>query len=126
MKKLNPVTLPVKILRDSGAMNSFIVDSVLPLSPETDTSSSVDVQGMGLTVFSAPQHKLRLASDLVQSDVAMECGLPSLWGGVHIILGNDLASDRVWPRVATPMDPPIFQVESSLPKLLLWYCLPVQ
>lgn len=44
--------VPVKILRDSGTL-----DSVLPFS-QTDTGSSVDVHGMGLTVFSALRHKL--------------------------------------------------------------------
>lgn len=47
--------MPVKILRDSGALDSFILDSVLPFSSETETGFSVDVRGMGLTVF-APQH----------------------------------------------------------------------
>ncbi|CAN9508185.1 unnamed protein product [Ophioblennius macclurei] len=48
--------VPVRILRDSGALDSLIVDSVLPFSPETDTGSSVDVRGMGLTVFSVLLH----------------------------------------------------------------------
>lgn len=39
---------------------------------------------------------------------------PSLpMGGIHVILGNDLAGESVWPRVAEPMNPPIFQGESS-------------
>lgn len=35
--------VPVKILRDSGALDSFILDSVLPFSSETETGFSVDV-----------------------------------------------------------------------------------
>lgn len=50
--------VPVKILRDSGALDSFILDSVLPFSHASYTGSSVEVKGMGLTVFAAPQHKL--------------------------------------------------------------------
>nr|XP_033957166.1 uncharacterized protein LOC117460055 [Pseudochaenichthys georgianus] len=90
--------VPVKILRDSGALDSFIVGSVLPFSPKTDTGSSVEVRGMGLTVFSAPQHKLTLVSSLLQGEVVMGVR-PSLpMGGIQIILGNDLAGDRVWPE----------------------------
>ena len=43
--------VPVKILRDLGALDSFIVGSVLPFSPDSAVGSSVEVQGMGLTVF---------------------------------------------------------------------------
>jgi len=50
--------IPVKILRDSGALESFIVESVFNLSPETDTGSSAAARGMGLAIFSAPKHKL--------------------------------------------------------------------
>ncbi|XP_071059292.1 uncharacterized protein [Pseudochaenichthys georgianus] len=63
---------------------------------------------MGLTVFSAPQHKLTLVSSLLQGDVVMGVR-PSLpMGGIQIILGNDLAGDRVWPGS------PISQVEETL------------
>lgn len=43
--------VPVKILRDPGALDSFILDSVLPFSTETYSGTSVGVRGMGLTVF---------------------------------------------------------------------------
>lgn len=44
------------------------MDSVLPFSSETD---DVGVLGTGLPVFSAPQHKLSLFSELVQGHVVM-------------------------------------------------------
>lgn len=88
--------VPVKILRDSGTLDSFIVDSVLPFSPDSAVGSSVEVCGMGLTVFSAPQHHLTLISDLLQGDMVMGVH-PSLpMGGVQVILGNDLVGDWVW------------------------------
>ena len=66
---------------------------------------------MGLSVFSVPQHKLTLFSDLVQGDVTMGVR-PSLpMGGVQVILGNDLAGDRVWPVVPVMVDTPTSQVE---------------
>ncbi|XP_030271930.1 uncharacterized protein LOC115581177 isoform X1 [Sparus aurata] len=102
--------VPVKILRDSGALDSFIVGSVLPFSPDSAVGSSVEVRGMGLTVFSAPQHRLTLISDLLQGDVVMGVR-PSLpMGGVQVILGNDLVGDRVWSDVPARSVEPASQV----------------
>ena len=66
---------------------------------------------MGLTVFSAPQHKLTLVSNLVQGDVIMGVRPPLPMGGVQVILGNDLAGSRVWPDV--PVDTISSQVGNS-------------
>ena len=57
------VRVPVKILRDTGAFDSFIVDSVLPLSEESDTVLS---RGMGLKVLPIPVHRMHIDCDLVK------------------------------------------------------------
>lgn len=44
------ITAPVKILRDTGAFDSYIVSSVLPFSQETNTGDHVLMRGMGLPV----------------------------------------------------------------------------
>jgi len=59
----------MKILRDTGAKDSFILASVLPFSQDTDTGDCVLVQGMGLTTLRVPQHKANLSSGLVDGDV---------------------------------------------------------
>ena len=91
--------MPVKILRDTGALGSFVLVSVLPFSGESDTGDANLVQGMGLSVLSAPVHRLHLFSELVQGEVciAVRPALPV--EGVHFILGNGLAGGHVWPDV---------------------------
>lgn len=92
----------VKILRDSGAMHTFVREAVLPFSPGSDTGSCVPVRGMGLKTMFVPVHKMFLSCDLVQGDaeVGVRPELPV--EGVDIILGNDLAGGRVWPDDVRP------------------------
>ncbi|KAL2080855.1 hypothetical protein ACEWY4_022708 [Coilia grayii] len=105
--------VPVKILRDTGASESFLLKSVLPFSVETSTGENVLVKGIGLQVITVPLHRVNLESDLVQGEVtiAVRPSLPV--EGVHLILGNNLAGDKVWrdvtPRLIvrdTPLNPP--------------------
>ena len=44
----------VKILRDTGAFNSFIVSSVLPFLQSSDTGDCILMRGMGLNVLPVP------------------------------------------------------------------------
>lgn len=100
----------VRILRDTGASESFILGSVLPFSAESNTGSNVLIRGMGLQAFSAPLHKFILHSELVEGEVAMAVR-PSLpLEGIAVILGNNLASGHMWcDRTSAPVvkeDPP--------------------
>jgi hypothetical protein len=89
---------PVKILRDTGATETFVVESVLPFSGQSSTGNVVLIRGMGVQTMSVPLHHIELSSDLVKGNVVVGVcpALPVL--GVHIILGNKLAGDRVWPK----------------------------
>ncbi len=88
--------VPIKILRDTGALDSFILESVLPFSKESDTGSCVMVCGMGLAPFSSPLHEVTLKCGLVEGDVAVGVRPQLPVEGVHMILGNDLAGSKVW------------------------------
>lgn len=88
------VQVPIKILRDTGALDSFILESVLPFSPETDTGGCVIT--LGMVPFSVPLHQLVLNCDLVQGEVSVGVWSQLPVEGVHMILGNDLAGDKVW------------------------------
>ncbi|XP_055721489.1 uncharacterized protein LOC129813225 [Salvelinus fontinalis] len=93
--------VPVKILRDTGASESFVLESVLPFSAETDSGNSVLIRGIGLNTLSVPLHKMMLDCGLVKGEVVVGVR-PSLpIEGIDVILGNNLAGERVWP-VAFP------------------------
>ncbi|XP_039531236.1 uncharacterized protein LOC120481582 [Pimephales promelas] len=94
--------VPVTILRDTGASESFILQDVLPFSSVSDTETSVLIRGIGLNILSVPLHKIRLSSELVNGEVVVGVR-PSLpVEGVDIILGNNLAGGRVWPVTFSP------------------------
>lgn len=59
----NPV--PVRILRDTGAAQSFLLEGVLPLSKLCATDSSVLIRGIEIGFITVPLHKIHLVSDLV-------------------------------------------------------------
>lgn len=86
----------VKILRDTGASESFILESVLPFSRQSSTGCNVLIKGIGLQTFSAPLHRVVLQSELVQGEVtiAVRPLLPVV--GVGVLLGNNLAGGKVW------------------------------
>ena len=91
-------SVPVKILRDTAAFNSYIVSSVLPFSHQSDTGDYVLMRGISLTVLPVLLHKLVLNCGLVQGEVAMGVRHAFPIDGVDIIPGNDLAGSRVWAK----------------------------
>ena len=50
--------VPVKILRDTGASQSLMLQNVLPLSNKTSMDVNVLTQGMELNTISVPLHKV--------------------------------------------------------------------
>ena len=56
---------PVQILRDTGAAQSLLLESVLSLSERTSTDRSVLLQGVELGVIDIPLHRIYLKSDLI-------------------------------------------------------------
>lgn len=94
--------IPVKILRDTGASETFILESVLPFSESSSTGSEVLIKGIGLQVLSVPLHTMVLESELITGQVVVGVR-PSLpVEGIAVILGNNLAGGRVWRDVPPP------------------------
>ena len=60
------VQVPIKILRDTGALHSFILGSVLLFSSKNDTGGCVVILGMGMVPFSVPLHQVVFSCGLVQ------------------------------------------------------------
>ena len=112
---------PIKILRDTRASQSLILADTLPFSEKTSCGTSVLIQGVECGFVNVPLHNIYLSSDLVKGPVAVGIR-PSLpFKGIHLLLGNDLAGDKVvvnplltsTPCVYQPPDP----IEQEIPDL---------
>ena len=86
---------PTEILRGTGAFQSLILADTLSFSEKTSSGTSVLIQGVECGFVNIPLHNIYLSSDLVTGLVAVGIR-PSLpFKGVHQLLGNDLAGDKV-------------------------------
>ncbi len=94
--------MPVTILRDTGASESFILQDVLALSSLSDTGTSVLIKGIGLNVLSVPLHRIMLLSHLSVERWWLECIPLVPVEGVGYNMGNNLAGGRVWPDTFSP------------------------
>ena len=90
-------TVAVKLLRDTGATQSLLVENVLPLSEQTSVGASVLIQGVGLDVINVPLHQIFLKSELVSGPVIVGIRPTLPVEGISLILGNDLAGGGVQP-----------------------------
>ena len=88
-------TVPIKILRDTGATQSLMVQDILPFIDQCSTGASVLVQGVELGVMRVPLHRVFLKSNLVSGFVTVGVRPTLPLEGVDFILGNDLAGSRV-------------------------------
>ncbi|KAK7895222.1 hypothetical protein WMY93_020547 [Mugilogobius chulae] len=95
--------VPIKLLRDTGAKQSFIVESVLPFSSATETGECVLMHGMELGVIPVPRHTVMLDSEFVQGPVIVGVRPALPLPSVSLILGNDLVGSRVWPTAPLPV-----------------------
>ena len=91
----------VKILRDTGATQSLMLDSVLPLTENSFTGANVLISGIEMGVLEVPLHEVNIKSSLINGNIVigMRPSLPV--EGISLILGNDLAGEKVMvdPRV---------------------------
>ena len=91
----------VKIFRDTGATQSLMLDSVLPLTENSFTGANVLISGVEMGVLVVPLHEVNIKSSLINGNIVigMRPSLPVQ--GISLILGNDLAGEKVMvdPRV---------------------------
>ena len=116
--------IPIKMLCDTSAKQTLILNSVLPFSSESFTGNSVLLQGIELGTVQVLLHNLELSSEILSSSVVV--GLkPSLpVPGVSLILGNDIAGGKVEANPCVS-DTPSCDVSDPV-ELLLSYSLPVK
>ena len=67
----------------------------LPFSEKTSSGTSVLIQGVECRFVTVPLHNIYLSSDLVNGPVAVSIRQTLPFKGVHLLLGNDLAGDKV-------------------------------
>ena len=86
----------VKILCDTGASESFILESVLLFSSTSSAGRSLLVCGIDLNTFEVPLHRIMLHPELVEGEVEMGIRPALPVDSVQVILGNNYAGGRVW------------------------------
>ena len=112
---------PIKIFRDTGASQSLILADILPFSEKTSSGTSVLIQGVECGTVDIPLHHVNLSSDLVTGLVVIAITPSLTFKGVHLLLGNDLAGDKVvvnplvtdTPNISQTDDP----IEQEIPDL---------
>ena len=112
----------IKILRDTGASQSLLLSNTLLFSEESSVGASVLIRGINCSEYSpVPLHTVYLKSSLVTGPVKVGIQ-PSLpFEGVHFILGNDLAGDKVVVNAIVTEKPCLVEfpdpVEKEIPGL---------
>ena len=91
---------PIRILRDTGASQTLLLEGILPLSENTSVGASVLLQGVELGRVDVPLHRIYLKSDLITGPVIVGVRHNLPVEGVSMLLGNDLAKNKV---VAEPI-----------------------
>ena len=96
----------VKILRDTGATQSLMLDSVLPLTENSFTGTNVLILGVEIGFLEVPLHEFIIKSSLINGNIVI--GMRPLLPveGISLILGNDLAGEKVMvdPLIENPRD----------------------
>jgi endonuclease V-like protein UPF0215 family len=108
----NTASKPIRILRDTGASQSLLLEGVLPLSENTSVGATVLLQGVELGCFNVALHRMYLKSDLITGPVIVGVRHNLPFEGVSLLLSNDLACIKV---VAEPIvtNEPAVDAETS-------------
>ena len=113
---------PIKILRDTEASQSLLLRNTLSFSEESSAGVSVLIKGVNCSEYTpVPHYTVYLSSNLVSGPVkvGVQSSLP--FEGVQLILGNDLAGEKVVVNAIVTDKPCLEQspdpVEKAIPGL---------
>ena len=87
-------SIPIKILRDTGATQSLILADIFPF-PRRLLLGQVSSFTGWCGFVNVPLHNIYLSSDLVSGAVAVGIRPSLTLKGVHLLLDNDLAGEKV-------------------------------
>lgn len=97
--------VPIKVLRDTAASQSFVLESVLTFCDKSYSRENVLVQGFEMGFASVPLHEVSLTSELVTGEFKMGVR-PSLpVQNVHVLLGDDIMGGVVFPKPVVTNSP---------------------
>ena len=85
----------IKILRDTGANQTLMLENVLMLSEKTFTGAKALMQGIDSNYLQVPLHRVYLDSELVKGYVTVGVMTDLPVPGVSLIMGNDIAGGKV-------------------------------
>ena len=105
---------PIRVLRDTGASQSILLEGVLPLSESTYTGGNVLLQGVELGVLSVPLHIVYLSTQLVCGPVMIGVRPFLPVPGISLLLGNDLAGDKVMVNPCVSPNPRVSTVQEDI------------
>ena len=113
---------PIRILRDTGSSQSLILADTLPFSPLSYTGAQAFIQGIGSdeNCTSVPLHRVHLSSSVLSGSVVVGLRSSLPFKGVQLLLGNDLAGDKVVNPANTNIVPALDQPYNPLEKV---FCL---
>lgn len=99
--------VPITMLHDTGANQSFVLASVLPFSEKSYCGSDVLIQGIELGVLKVPLRNVYIRSGLVTGFVKLAVRHKLPVSGIALIVGNDLAGEKVLP-VSEVIENPVY------------------
>ena len=99
------ISVPVKILRDTGATQTLMSKHTLPFGTSSATGKSIVIQGIDGGFKKVPLHLVNLVSDVVSGSVVVGVLNTLPVKGVSMLLGNDLAGGKVIAEPDVVMEP---------------------
>ena len=80
----------VKILRDTGATQFLMLDSVLPLTENSFTGANVLISVVEMGVLDVPLNEVNIKSGLINGNIVIGMRPSFPVEGISLILGNDV------------------------------------
>ena len=101
---------PVRILRDTGASRSLLLQGAVQLPDSSYTGERAIIQGVDIKYIPLPLHNIKLECGIVNGKVTVGILHSLPCEGISLLLGNDLAGGKVHPAPVV-CDTPLIEIE---------------
>ncbi|XP_076877760.1 uncharacterized protein LOC143526887 isoform X2 [Brachyhypopomus gauderio] len=109
----------IRILRDTGAAQTLMLDSILPLSEDSYCGCDVLIQGIKMGVIRVPLHKVCLEMTDFKGEVKVAVRPTLPISGIDLILGNDVAGGRLFTLPEVVSEPQSTDLHPLFPACVL-------